>query len=196
MALEEAAPDGKPMLTVSDADDLDAWLVEHHERPSGVWLVRARPRSDHPRVDYEDMITVLLSYGWIDASVKVLDERRSLLWISPRRKGSVWSKPNKERIVRLEAAGRMRPAGAAAIQRAKDDGSWTTIDGPENLEVPDDLAAAFDDDPVARANFDAFPPSARKGYLASIAMAKTPTTRARRITTTVERSRANQRPGS
>lgn len=194
MALDEAAPDGKPMLTVSDADDLDAWLVEHHERTTGVWLVRARPGSDHPRVDYEDMIAVLLCYGWVDASVKVLDARRSLLWISPRRTGSVWSKPNKERVVRLEAAGRMRPAGAAAIQRAKDDGSWTTMDGPDNLEVPDDLAAAFDDQPQARANFDAFPPSARKGYLTQIALAKTEATRARRIAQTVQRSAAGLRP--
>jgi uncharacterized protein YdeI (YjbR/CyaY-like superfamily) len=194
MATEEMAPDGKPMLSVGDADDLDEWLVEHHERPTGVWLVRARPKSDHPSVDYEDMITALLCHGWIDASIKVLDERRSLLWISPRRKGSVWSKPNKERIVRLEAAGRMRSAGAAAIARAKADGSWTTIDGAENLEVPDDLAAAFDGQPQARTNFDAFPPSARKGYLAQIALAKTEATRAKRIALTVERSAANQRP--
>lgn len=182
------------MLTVRSADDLDAWLTEHDARPTGVWLVRARPGSDHPSVEYEDMINALLAHGWIDASVKVLDEARSLLWISPRRKGSVWSRPNKERIARLEAGGRVRPAGAAVIRRAKDDGSWTIIDGPENLEVPDDLAAAFAAEPQARANFDAFPPSVRKAYLANIALAKTQTTRAKRVALTVQRSAANQRP--
>ncbi len=196
MAFDESAPDGKPMLVVADASDLEAWLVENHDRPTGVWLVRARPGSNHPAVAYEDMINLLLCYGWVDASVKVLDERRSLLWISPRRKGSVWSKPNKQRLQRLAEQGRIQPSGQAVIDRAKADGSWTTIDSAENLEVPADLAAAFARDPGARANFDAFPASARKGYLGHIAMAKTPATRARRIATTVERCAANLRPGA
>lgn len=184
------------MLSVDDAADLEQWLEDEHTRPDGVWLVRARPGSDLPAVDYEDMIAALLSYGWVDASVKVLDERRSLLWISPRRKGSVWSKPNKQRLERLSEQGRIRPAGRAVVERAKADGSWTTIDSAENLEVPDDLAASLDADPQARANFEAFPPSARKAYLTQIALAKTRATRERRISTTVERSRANLRPGA
>ena len=156
MAIEEPAPDGKPMLTVADAGDLEAWLAENHERPTGVWLVRARPGSNHPAVAYEDMINLLLCYGWVDATIKVLDERRSVLWVSPRRKGGVWSKPNKQRLQLLAEQGRIQPSGQAAIDRAKADGSWTTLDGSENLEVPDDLAAAFAHDPGARANFDWF----------------------------------------
>ena len=145
-------------------------------------------------VGYEEMIEVLLCYGWIDAVIKVLDEQRSLLWISPRRRGSVWSKPNKERIARLVDAGRLRPPGQAVIDRAKADGSWTVIDSAENLEVPDDLAAALGTTPDARANFDAYPPSVRKTFLASIAMAKTPATRTRRIEATVRKAAANERP--
>ena len=194
MAELAAAPDGKDMLTVDDAADLERWLAVEHARPTGVWLVRARPGSDVRALDYEDMIAVLLCYGWIDAVIKSLDERRSLLWISPRRKGSVWSRPNKERVERLEAAGRLRPAGQAVIDRAKADGSWTVLDSAENLEVPDDLAAALDATPQARTNFDAYPPSVRKGFLGSIAMAKTPATRTRRIEVTVRMAAANERP--
>jgi uncharacterized protein YdeI (YjbR/CyaY-like superfamily) len=188
------APDGKDMLTVEDAGDLERWLDDHHTRATGVWLVRARPGSDVAALDYEPMIEILLCFGWIDASVKVLDERRSLLWISPRRKGSVWSKPNKARIERLVAAGRLRPSGRAVIDRAVADGSWTVIDSAENLEVPDDLAAALDAATDARANFDAYPASVRKAFLGSIAMAKTPATRARRIEATVRKAAANERP--
>lgn len=194
MAEIDTAPDGKPMLTVADAGDLEQWLDGEHTRPSGVWLVRGRPGSDVPVVDYEDMIEVLLCYGWIDAVIKTLDKKHSLLWISPRRKGSVWSKPNKTRIERLLAQGRLRPAGQSVIDRAKQDGSWTLIDGAENLEVPDDLAAALADVPGARDNFDAYPPSVRKGFLAGIAMAKTATTRDRRIGAAVAKAAANERP--
>lgn len=194
MARLEDGPDGKPLLHVDTGADLDAWLAAEHTRPSGVWLVRARPGSSVPVVDYAEVITALLRYGWIDASVRVLDEQRSLLWISPRRKGSVWSKPNKQRLERLAEQGRIEPAGQAVIDRAKADGSWTIIDSAENLEVPDDLAAAFGEDAQARANFDAFPASVRKAYLTQIALAKTPATRGKRVATTVERSRANLRP--
>lgn len=194
MAELTTAPDGKDMLTVTDVADLERWLDEQHTRATGAWLVRARPGSDVASLPYEDMIEVLLCYGWIDAAVRVLDERRSLLWISPRRKGSVWSKPNKERVERLVAAGRLRPPGLAVIERAQRDGSWTVIDSAENLEVPDDLAAALARTAGARANFDAYPPSVRKGFLTAIAMAKTPATRARRIATTVGKAAANERP--
>ena len=194
MAVLKTSPDGREMLTVDGAADLEQWLAREHVRAQGVWLVRARPGSDVAPLDYEDMIEILLCYGWIDAVIKVLDERRSLLWISPRRRGSVWSKPNKERIERLEAAGRIQPPGQAVIDRAKADGSWTVIDSAENLEVPDDLAAALDTAPKARATFDAYPPSVRKAALASIAMAKTPATRSRRIEATVRKAAANERP--
>jgi uncharacterized protein YdeI (YjbR/CyaY-like superfamily) len=194
MAELATAPDGKQMLTVDDAVDLERWLTTEHTRPAGVWLVRARPGSDVAPLDYEDMIEILLCYGWIDAVIKTLDERRSLLWISPRRKGSVWSKPNKERVERLQAAGRLQPSGEAVIERAKADGSWTVIDSAENLEVPGDLAAALDATTDARAHFEAYPPSVRKVFLASIAMAKTPATRTRRIAATVRKAAANERP--
>jgi uncharacterized protein YdeI (YjbR/CyaY-like superfamily) len=191
---EETAPDGRPMLSVEDVDDLDRWLAAQQGRTTGVWLVRARPGSDHPAVDYEDMIEVLLCHGWIDASVKVLDERRSLLWISPRRRGSVWSGPNKKRVERLRAAGRLTPAGQAVVDRAIEDGTWSVLDGPENLEVPDDLAAALAAEPRARTHFDAFPASVRKAFLGHIALAKTPATRARRVQWTVVKAASNERP--
>lgn len=196
MATLEDGPEGKPMLAITSAQDLREWLAAEHTRPAGVWLVRPRPGSGVDGPSYEEVIGELLCFGWIDAVIKVLDERRSLLWISPRRKGSVWSKPNKERIERLLAAGRLRPPGLAVIERAKQDGSWTVIDGPENLEVPPDLAAALADHPEAQARFAAFPASVRKAYLSHIALAKTEATRQRRIVDVVERSANNRRPGA
>jgi uncharacterized protein YdeI (YjbR/CyaY-like superfamily) len=189
-------PDGKPLLTVESLADLRGWLDAAAGRPTGVWLVQGRPGSSLLRIPSEDLVCELLCAGWIDASVRTLDEHRSLLWISPRRRGSVWSLPNKARVARLEAEGRLRPAGLAVIERAQADGSWTTIDGAERLEVPDDLAAAFAQaDPGARRTFDAFPASARKAALTQIALAKTPATRARRIAETVRRAAAGERPG-
>jgi uncharacterized protein YdeI (YjbR/CyaY-like superfamily) len=87
----------------------------------------------------------------------------------------------------------MAPAGLAAIERAKSNGSWEVLDGPERLEVPDDLAAALAVRPPAAGNFAAFPPSARKMLLGWIALAQRPETRGARITKVAEAAARNER---
>jgi uncharacterized protein YdeI (YjbR/CyaY-like superfamily) len=75
----------------------------------------------------------------------------------------------------------MTPAGLAAIERAKADGSWTVLDTAERMETPADLAAALAARPGAAEAFGGFSPSSRKMILAWIATAKRPGTRAARI---------------
>jgi uncharacterized protein YdeI (YjbR/CyaY-like superfamily) len=97
-----------------------------------------------------------------------------MLWLAPRKPKTGWSRPNKERVERMLAAGLMAPAGLATVEAAKQDGSWTKLDGVEELEMPPDLAAALAAKPPARANFDAFPRSVKRGILEWIANAKRP----------------------
>ena len=59
--------------------------------------------------------------------------------------------------------------------------------------VPDDLTAAFDLFPGARAQWDAFPPSARRAILGWIVQAKRPETRARRIEETARLAQVGKR---
>ena len=119
--------------------DWRAWLDANHARPDGVWLVSWKPATGRPFVPYEQVVEEALCYGWIDSSGRTLDEERSALWMAPRKRGSGWARSNKERIVRLEAEGRMTDAGRALIEAAKADGSWTLLDSVEAGEVPDDL---------------------------------------------------------
>jgi uncharacterized protein YdeI (YjbR/CyaY-like superfamily) len=90
----------------------------------------------------------------------------------------------------------MLPAGRRAVEQAKANGSWTLLDDVENLVVPDDLAAAFDEHPGSRQKWDEFPRSAKRGILEWIVQAKTAPTRAKRITETADKAargeRANQ----
>ena len=67
------------------------------------------------------------------------------------------------------------------VDAAKADGSWTLLDDVEGLLVPVDLAAAFGRHPGSRAQFDAFPPSARRAILGWIVQAKRQPTRAARL---------------
>jgi uncharacterized protein YdeI (YjbR/CyaY-like superfamily) len=182
-----------------DPDSLEAWsdwLATNHDRSTGVWLVRWKKATGRQVMTYDQAVTEALRFGWIDSTARGLDDQRSMIWCCPRRAGSGWSRPNKERIARLEASGRLELAGRAAIEAAKADGSWTLLDAVEELVVPDDLAEALDRHPGSRDLWDAFPPTARKMLLAWIVQAKRPATRAKRIEQTASEAahgrRANQ----
>lgn len=173
-----------------------AWLEEHHTRPDGVWLVSYKKATGKARFNYEDAVEEALCFGWIDSKANTLDDERSMLWFSPRKSGTGWSRPNKQRIERLLAAGLMRPAGLAKIEAAQQDGTWNALDAIENLEIPPDLDRALKANPIADLYFQAFPRSVKRAILEWIAHAKRPETRARRIEETArlaaQNIRANQ----
>ena len=163
------------------------WLAGHHDEARGVWLISRRRAADRV-FSYEEGVLEALRYGWVDSTQKPVDESRSMMWFAPRRPGSVWTRINKGRVARLEAAGLMEPAGAAAVAAAKESGRWTLMDAVEDLVVPDDLAAAFEAHPGSREHWDSFSPSSRKMILAWIVLAKRPETRAARVLTTAAKA--------
>ena len=173
-----------------------AWLEENHGRAEGVWLLTYKKATGKPRVEYDEAVEEALCYGWVDSKPNKLDDERSLLWFAPRKPGTGWSKPNKDRVAKLIAAGLIAPAGLAKIEAAKADGSWNALDAVEALEIPADLDRALAANPPAEHYWDAFPRSVKRGILEWIANAKQPETRARRIEETVrlaaENVRANQ----
>jgi uncharacterized protein YdeI (YjbR/CyaY-like superfamily)/molybdopterin converting factor small subunit len=157
------------------------WLAANHARAHGAWLVSWKPSTGRSRVTYEAAVIEALAWGWIDSKAVSLDDEQGMQWFSPRRKGSDWSRSNKERVARLEAEGRLMPAGRAAIELAKADGSWTRLDDVEDLIVPPDLAAVLASRPGAIERWATLSRTVRRQALAEIARAKRPETRARRV---------------
>ena len=160
------------------------WLADHHEQPESIWLITHKKHTDC-YLAYGDIVEEALCFGWIDSLPRKLDENRTMLLLSPRQPKSVWSKLNKARVAALLNQQRIMPAGLRKIEQAKADGSWSFLDDVEALIVPEDLAIALTKLPLAQQNFDAFPPSAKKGILQWIKMAKREPTRQQRIEKTV-----------
>ena len=171
-----------------------AWLAEHHDRGDAVWLVLWRQRSGRAGLTYDEAVEEALCFGWIDGKAAGLDDERTMLRFSPRKRGSGWARSNKLRVERLLAEGLMAEPGLALIEEAKRDGSWTRLDAVEDLVVPDDLAAALAAHPGARETWDGFPRSVRRAALARIVEAKRPTTRARWVAETARRTARGERP--
>jgi uncharacterized protein YdeI (YjbR/CyaY-like superfamily) len=109
------------------------WLRANHATSDGVWLVTWRAATGRPALAYEEAVEELLRVGWVDGKARRVDEERTGLWCAPRRARSGWSRPNKQRVARLEAAGLMLPAGAAAVAAAKASGTWSLLDDTAGL---------------------------------------------------------------
>lgn len=190
-----SAFDDAPLFEPGSRDEWRAWLEANHATAGSAWLVMGRAAAGPVAVDYEAAVEEALCFGWVDSRGGKVDERRTKLYFAPRSARSPWTRYNKERVERLVAAGRMAPAGIAAVDAAKASGAWTLLDGAGRLEVPDDLAEALAARPPARRNWDAFPPSLRRVVLEQLALARKPETRARRITDAVDKAARNERPG-
>ena len=183
-----------PLVEADDGAAWRAWLEANHSSSGGAWLVTRRPRSGKPGLDYETAVEEALCFGWVDGTAGRVDDERSKLYFAPRKPRSGWAASNKARVERLIADGRMTPAGLAAIERAKANGSWAMLDSVEQLEVPSDLAEALAARPAAGDNFAAWPPSVRKQALASLVQARRPETRVERIRKIAEAASRNTRP--
>jgi len=180
-------------VEVSSRQAWREWLSDHYEQTESIWLITYKKHTGDRYLPYDHIVEEALCFGWIDSLPRKLDEDRTMLLISPRKPKSVWSKLNKTRVDKLIKQALMMPPGLKKIEQAKKDGSWIFLDDVEALIIPDDLAAALATNPEAKAYFDAFSPSAKKGILQWIKMAKKEQTRQRRIQKTVELAAQNKK---
>ncbi len=167
------------------------WLTTHHDQQAGVWIVTWKKHIPDRHVTHEQVLDLLVAFGWTDGIARRMDEDRTRQLVSPRRT-QPWAKSYKDRADRLTADGRMHPAGLAAVERAKATGMWDAMNDVDALHLPDDLIAALDAHPPAAEHFHQFPPSIRRSILRWIASARTPPTRAKRIERTVTDAQHNE----
>jgi uncharacterized protein YdeI (YjbR/CyaY-like superfamily) len=170
-------------MTIADADAWHAWLEAHHADSSGVWLVLAKKGTIDPTsLTYDEALEEALCHGWIDGQRRSGDASTFVQRFTPRRARSPWSKRNVGIVERLTSEGRMRPAGTAEVERARDDGRWqAAYEGQRAIAVPADLAAALAAEPKAQAMFEILTSQNRYAILFRTAGAKRAETRARRI---------------
>ncbi len=170
-----------PML-FKNAQAFERWLKTHHATSDGLWLKIAKRGADEPSVTYPEAVEIALCWGWIDGQKKGLDDQHFLQRFTPRRARSVWSKINVDKVAALIEVGRMQAPGYAQIEAAKADGRWAkAYDGARTSAVPEDLLAALEAEPKAKAFFATINAANRYAVLWRIQTAVKPETRARRI---------------
>jgi uncharacterized protein YdeI (YjbR/CyaY-like superfamily) len=161
-----------------DRDAWTRWLEAHHDSATEVQLVFWRKATGTPCISYDAAVEEALRFGWIDGIKRKLDDERYTFRFTPRRPDSAWSESNIRGVAALEAAGRMHPAGAAAVAHARTSGAFAAAVRADQLPI--ELGDVLRQSPAARAAYDALPPSHRRSYHRWVGEAKKPETRARR----------------
>lgn len=165
---------------VKNKDELWRWLAENHQSSESVWLVHYKQSSGKTDLSWPVIVDCCLCFGWIDSQPGKVDEERTKRRISPRNPKSGWSRINKEKIEQLSAQGLMQAAGLAMVAVAKENGSWTKLDGIERIELPPDLEKELQRKKLLAAWGDVSP-STRRMWLQQLLNMKKSETRQRAI---------------
>jgi uncharacterized protein YdeI (YjbR/CyaY-like superfamily) len=173
---------GLPIRAFADLAAWEKWLAAQPRSSEGVWLKLAKASAGVASVSKAEAIDGALCHGWIDGQLNPFDDEWWLIRFTPRKGRSKWSEKNRTRATELMGEGRVAEAGLAEIDAAKADGRWDAAYAPQgSATVPDDLAAALDAEPKARAFFDTLTGANRYAILYRVHEAKKAETRAARI---------------
>lgn len=141
--------DFKNLLSAKNRDELRQWLLENYNKEPECWVVVKRGRPvDNRTFWYIDAVEEAMCFGWIDSTIKKMDNGITIQRLTPRRKGSLWSELNKERCRRMEKLGRMTDAGRAVFPDMSSAG----------FVIDNEILKALKTDKKIWENFLKFPP--------------------------------------
>jgi uncharacterized protein YdeI (YjbR/CyaY-like superfamily) len=182
-------------LYVTTREEWRAWLADHHDSQTVIWLIYYKKHTGQPRISYDDAVEEALCFGWIDSIVRKLDDERFAQKFTPRRDSTKWSAPNRRRVRKLIQEGRMTEVGLAKIDRSVLDEEPHAKPIKATLEIPQFLELALNASPKAWKSFQDLAPSYRRLYVAWIMDARKAETRERRVKEAIAKLELNQKLG-
>lgn len=184
-------------LYVTDRDRWRAWLKKNHKTKKEIWLIYYKKHTGKPRIPYDDAVEEALCFGWIDSTVKRLDDEKYAQKFTPRNTRSVWSELNIKRARKMIKEKKMTRSGLEkfnnAISRTINKSDVKTQ--KKEIVIPSDLKKELTKNKKAQKNFENFAPSYKRMYIGWINDAKKQETKEKRIARVVEWSAKNQKPG-
>ena len=186
------APVPTDVVVFADAAAFRAWLSEHHDTESELWVGLYKKGVPKQSVHYREAVEEALCFGWIDGISRRVDDELRAQRFTPRRRTSSWSALNIAKVAELTEAGRMHPAGLAAFEgrdRRKDASySYEKAASALSPEFERQLKA----DERVWSFWQAQTPSYRRTVTHWVMSAKREETRQRRLAALVEDCRADR----
>ena len=176
------------------ASDFRAWLEDHHDSVSELWVGYYKKGVPKQSMTYAQAVEEALCFGWIDGLTRRISDEITSNRYTPRRKGSKWSAINIAKVAELKAAGRLHPAGLRAFEQRdrRKDASYSYERPP--AKMPPEMLARLKEDRKAWAYWEGEQPSFRKGVAHWVTAGKRPETNERRFAELLQEARAGRRP--
>ena len=181
-------------IYLKDRKELRNWYRKNHKNFNRFTLIYYKKHTGKNELSTSEAMNEGICWGWIDTTLKRLDDERYCVQYVKRNNNSRWSNATLRRAREQIKNKKMTSAGMKAYELGL---TKPVIDHnlPKNPEIPEVLKKEFDKkiNKKAKENFEKFPPSAKRLYLYWILTAKRPETIKKRVKETIERSRENRR---
>jgi uncharacterized protein YdeI (YjbR/CyaY-like superfamily) len=102
-----------------------SWLKKNYHIKKEAWLIFYKKHTSKPNVTYDEAVEEALCFGWIDSTIKRIDDEKFARKFTPRKPNSKWSESNKKRAEKMITQRRMTKAGLELIHQAKQRGQWS-----------------------------------------------------------------------
>lgn len=175
------------------------WLGKNHKESPGIWMIYYKKHTDTRCIEYREALEEALCFGWIDSTLRRIDDERYVRKFTPRTNTSNWSDVNKKLVLSLMENGRMTEAGLKKIdvwlKTGKVDwkiGKTKQDSTNKELHIPDYFLKALSENEPALANFNNLARSYKRQYVLWITFAKREETIRKRLKEAVELLRENK----
>ena len=133
-------------ISVKNRNEWRRWLSKNFDKHDEIWLIFPKKSSGIQSMVYNEAVEEALCFGWIDSTVKTLDENNTIQRFSPRNPHSAYSQANKERLKWLNDNNMLHPLVKEAVKNVLN----------EEFVFPVDIMNAIKRDKSAWENFNKF----------------------------------------
>ncbi len=181
-----------PTITAYTKEDFRAWLEKHGGNERRVAVILHKRHTGKSAPTHRELIEEAICHGWIDTTIKRLDEATFMRNFAKRSKNSRWSDNTLAYAQRLIKEGKMTEQGLyfykLGLARPTHDHGI-----PKNPDMPAELKTVLSMNAKAKKNFELFPPSAKRMFYRWLLHAKLPATRDKRVKQIIAAAIANQK---
>ena len=169
----------KNQIEVYNSKDFRNWLMKNHLNKNRVILILYKRHTGKPAPSHRELIEEAICFGWIDTTVKKLNDNMYLRNFVKRTKNSRWSLNTLSYAKQLIKENRMSPEGLRVYKEGlkKLPHDYGVSKNPEMIP---DFKLELSRNKILE-KFEELPPSKKKVILRWIIRARLPETRKKRI---------------
>jgi uncharacterized protein YdeI (YjbR/CyaY-like superfamily) len=169
------------------------WLEKYHKKETELLVGFYKVSSGKPSMSWSESVDHALCFGWIDGIRRTIDDESYSIRFTPRKRTSIWSAVNINKMAELTKAGLMTPEGQKAFEARTESKSRIYSHEKEPATLDPNYENQFKMNNLAWEFFEKQAPSYKKVMIHWIMSAKQEITRLSRLEKTINISEQQKR---